>query len=130
MTDMKKYQCPHFCGNCNLGLEEIEKCKSEEPTGSSCSYLIGLSDLPYNVEPDEDVDDDVKIVNTSENGKLNIEISLENPCFGCNGECCDCNKFGSSYSDDELNEIEDEVANFRLKLEINMRNRKEVTISI
>lgn len=61
------------------------------------------------------------------NDKLNIEIAVENPCYGCNGECCDCNKF--IINDDE-EDIQREAEEFLLKLEINMRNRKEVTISI
>lgn len=132
-NDVTKFQCPHFCGNCNLGLETIEKCKKDDilEGSSGCAYLIGLSDFPdgYNAEEDDEPEDDVKIVTTN-NGKLNVEISVENPCFGCNGECCDCNKFGPLYSTEELDEIEKEVNEFRLKLEINMRNKKEVTISI
>lgn len=55
---------------------------------------------------------------------LNIEIKV-NPCSNCCGDCAEC----IHYSETTAEDIQESKA-FWLRLEIDMRKRKEVSISI
>lgn len=61
------------------------------------------------------------------NSKLTISVEMDNPCYRCNQTCSEC-----PYNDSSIDyaAIADEAKAFRLELELDLRQRNSVKISI
>jgi hypothetical protein len=61
------------------------------------------------------------------NSKLTISVEMDNPCYRCNQTCSEC-----PYSDSSIDyaAIADEAKAFRLELELDLRQRNSIKISI
>lgn len=59
--DLKRFQCPFLCGNCDLGSHGIKKCIEGDVNPQGCAYLIGLSDTPeFEEDPSEQNSDGLR----------------------------------------------------------------------